>query len=60
MTLVSIIIPTLDRPELLKRAITSIYNQTFKDKIEIYVIDSSSTEETQMLCEKYSFLIEES
>jgi len=56
MTLVSIIIPTLDRPELLKRAITSIYNQTFKDKIEIYVIDSSSTEETQMLCEKYSFM----
>lgn len=56
MTLVSIIIPTLDRPELLKRAITSIYNQTFNDKIEIYVIDSSSTEETQVLCEKYSFM----
>ena len=30
MTLVSVIIPTLNRPELLKRAITSIYNQAFK------------------------------
>ncbi len=56
MTLVSIIIPTLDRPELLKRAITSIYSQTFDDKIEIYVIDSSSTEETKLLCKNYPFM----
>ena len=54
MTLVSVIIPTLNRPELLKRAITSIYNQAFNDKIEIYIIDSSSNEETKSLCEKYT------
>ena len=55
MTLVSVIIPTLNRPELLKRAITSIYNQAFNDKIEIYIIDSSSNEETKSLCENYPY-----
>ena len=55
MTLVSVIIPTLNRPELLKRAITSIYNQTFNDKIEIYIIDSSSNEETKSLCENHPY-----
>ena len=51
MSLVTIIIPTINRPKLLKRAINSIYEQNFKDDIEVYVIDSSTNNDTKILCE---------
>jgi glycosyltransferase involved in cell wall biosynthesis len=40
--LVSVIIPTLNRPQLLKRAIASVLSQSFAD-FEVLVIDDSST-----------------
>jgi glycosyltransferase involved in cell wall biosynthesis len=42
MTLVSVIIPTHDRPELVLRAVKSALNQTFKD-IEVIVVDDVGT-----------------
>jgi len=38
MPKVSVIIPTHNRPELLKRAIESVLNQTYQD-FEIIVVD---------------------
>lgn len=43
--LVSVLIPTYNRKELLKRAINSVLNQTYKN-IEIYVTDNASTDGT--------------
>jgi len=49
MCFVSIIIPTFNRSVLLKRALESIYKQTFLD-YEVIVIDDGSTDDTaQML-----------
>ena len=41
MSLVSIIIPTVNRPNLIVNALNSIYEQSYTGDIEIYVIDSS-------------------
>src|SRR3989338_8677774 len=38
MVKVSVIIPTHNRPELLKRAVKSVLNQTYKD-LEVIVVD---------------------
>lgn len=43
--LVSVLIPTYNRKELLKRAIDSVLKQTYKN-IEIYVTDNASTDGT--------------
>jgi len=43
---VSIIIPTYKRPDLIKRAIRSILNQTYQD-FEIVIIDDSPDDETE-------------
>lgn len=49
--LVSIVIPTYNRVEDLKRAISSIYSQTFEDW-EILVIDNNSDDETEQYVKK--------
>jgi len=40
-TLVSVVIPTYDRPDLLRRAVDSVTNQTYKN-IELIVVDDAS------------------
>ncbi len=42
---ISVIIPTYNRYTLLKRAITSLYNQTYQPK-EIIVVDDGATDDT--------------
>lgn len=44
---VSIIIPTLNRPKLLKRALESIQEQTFSGPIKCIVVDSSNNTKTE-------------
>jgi len=44
--LVSCIIPTKNRPDLVKRAIQSVFGQSYKN-IEIIVVDDSTNDETQ-------------
>jgi len=50
--LVSIIIPTYNRALFLKRAIDSVYSQSFRD-FEVIVVDDGSTDETVKLAGKY-------
>ena len=47
-SLVSVIIPTYNRLELLKRAIESVKNQSYSN-IEIIIIDGSTNNETQLI-----------
>ncbi len=49
---VSVIIPTYNRFEKLKRAVDSVLNQKFKD-FELIVIDDGSTDETRDYFEKF-------
>ena len=49
-SLVSVIIPTYNRLELLKRAIESVKNQSYSN-IEIIIIDGSTNNETQLFLE---------
>ena len=53
---VSIIIPTLNRPKLLERAILSIINQSYKGNIAIIVVDSSQSSSSEILCKKFKNL----
>ncbi|MFH1657310.1 MAG: glycosyltransferase family 2 protein [bacterium] len=50
--LVSIIIPTYNRPEFVKKAVESVLNQTYK-KIEIIVVDGSPNNETEKMLQPY-------
>lgn len=50
MKLVTAIITTHNRLELLKRAIKSVYAQTYKE-MELIVVDDASTDGTQAYCE---------
>lgn len=50
MPLVSVIIPTYNRFELLKKALTSVLNQSFKD-FEVLIIDDCSQDETSQIPE---------
>ncbi|MDF5724772.1 MAG: glycosyltransferase family 2 protein [Rhizonema sp. PD37] len=50
--LVSIVIPTYNRPEYLKQAIASAVKQTYQN-IEIIVCDNCSTENTQEIVESF-------
>lgn len=45
LPLVSVYIPTKNRLELLKKALTSVFEQTYKS-IEVIVVDDGSTDET--------------
>lgn len=49
--LISVIIPVYNRPNLIKRAIDSVINQTYKF-FEIIVIDNGSTDNTADIVEK--------
>ena len=49
-SLVSVIIPTYNRLELLKRAIESVKNQSYSN-MEIIIIDGSTNNETQLFLE---------
>ena len=50
--LVSIIIPTYNRAEYLKRALKSVFSQTFKD-FEVLVMDDGSTDNTLEIVESF-------
>ena len=50
--MVSAIITTHNRKELLKRAIESVFSQTYKD-MECIVVDDASTDGTSELCKSY-------
>ena len=52
-SLVSVIIPTFNRAKTLKRAIDSVFSQTYTDW-EIVVIDNSSSDETVLLLQNYN------
>jgi glycosyltransferase involved in cell wall biosynthesis len=51
--LVSVIIPTFNRSALLKRAIESVFSQTYKNW-ELIIIDNSSTDDSVMMVNKYN------
>ena len=52
-TLVSVIIPTFNRAHLVKRAIDSVFSQTYKN-IELIVVDDGSVDDTKNIVGKYS------
>lgn len=45
MTVVSVVIPTLDRPERLQRALDSVQSQTYRP-LEVIVVDGNKNEDT--------------
>lgn len=49
---INVIICTYNRRGLLPRAVESVLNQSYKD-FELIIINNGSTDETQLLCEKY-------
>jgi len=51
---ISVIIPTLNRPKLIKRAISSVHNQTFEGLINCIVVDSSDNHETETVVEQFN------
>ena len=53
--LLSIIIPTRNRSELLRGALQSIVNQTFsKEKFEVIIVDNGSTDNTKQIVETFN------
>ena len=52
MNLVDVIIPTFNRAYILKRAIESVLNQTYKNFL-LHIVDDGSTDETSSLLELY-------
>ena len=48
--MISVIIPTYNRVDLIERAIYSVLNQTYKD-IEVIIVDDASTDNTQNVIE---------
>jgi len=50
--LVSVIIPTYNRDELLRRAMESVLNQTFDD-FELIVVDGAKSDETKGLVKSF-------
>jgi len=50
--LVSVVIPTYNRAEYVKKAVESVLNQTYK-KIEIIVVDGSPNDETEKTLQPY-------
>jgi glycosyltransferase involved in cell wall biosynthesis len=53
MNLISVVIPTCNRPRLLETAINSVINQTYNN-IEIIIVDDASTDETKAVHIKYN------
>lgn len=51
--MISVVIPTHNRADLLSRAIVSVMNQTYKD-IEIVVVSDGSTDNTKNVVEKFA------
>ena len=51
--LVSVVIPTYNRANLLKRAIQSVINQTYKN-LEIIIVDDGSTDRTKDIVKTFS------
>lgn len=51
---VSVIIPTCNRPQMLKRALDSVVAQDYPNITEIIVTDDGSEDESEKLCLKYS------
>ncbi len=51
--LVSVIIPTYNRAQLLPRAIQSVLDQTFKD-FELFIVDDASTDETEAAARRFN------
>lgn len=53
--LISIIIPTYNRANLIKRSIESVEKQSFKN-YEIIIVDNNSTDNTEFIVKKFSSL----
>lgn len=51
--MITVIIPTYNRGSLLKRAVDSVLNQTYKN-IEIIVVDDCSTDNTEKIMKDYN------
>ena len=61
LPLVSVVIPTYKRPDMIERAIDSVLNQTYK-RIEVIVVDdndpgTSSRVKTELVMRKYKGMI---
>jgi glycosyltransferase involved in cell wall biosynthesis len=50
--LITTLIPTFQRPNLLKRAIFSALNQTYQN-VRVYVFDNASTDDTEKVVEEF-------
>ena len=51
--LISVVIPTYNRPELLKKAIQSVINQTYKN-FEIIIVDDSSIKNNEKIIKNFN------